>query len=83
MSVPSLFGMFKSGAHQSLSERRRNNHIELMITDMTMTAEIQKSEGDKSSNDAGKTSLPQNTNTNFPSVDTLPSGNTVGLQKLQ
>ncbi len=37
VSIPSLFGMFKSAAHRSLSERRKNNHIALMVRDMVTT----------------------------------------------
>ena len=41
VSIPSLFGMFKSASHQSLSERRKNNHIALMIRDMVTAVSAQ------------------------------------------
>ncbi len=78
VSVPSLFGMFKSGAHQSLSERRRNNHIKLMIRDMTMANEFRPEHEavDKPNNNRQETDLPENINS--ASQDTL-SRDTVAL----
>ncbi len=37
VSIPSLFGMFKSASHQNLSERRKQNHIAMMIRDLVTT----------------------------------------------
>ena len=57
VSIPSLFGMFKSASHQSLSERRKTNHIALMIRDMVTAVSTQPSAGG-TSRPAGGTAGP-------------------------
>ena len=70
VSIPSLFGMFKSATHQSLSERRRNNHITLMIKDMVTTAST------KPPDEAG-------TSEDQPQCDIGSNNNEVGLNSTQ